>query len=374
MNASPPDPAPRAGRTILKGMDLPALEAWVEETLGEKRYRARQIFRWLYQRRAASFDEMTDLSATTRARLAEQAEVHALELESVYEASDGTRKIVTRVPRTGGTIETVYIPSDNRVTLCISSQVGCALGCEFCLTAKMGLHAHLTAGEIVDQVVWARRLFEHEQHISNIVFMGMGEPLHNYDNVVAAARLLLHDEGLNFSHRKVTISTVGLVPAIERLGQEDFTVGLAVSLNASNDEVRNQIMPVNRRWDIATLLETLRQFPMPKRRRITIEYVLLAGLNDSDDDALRLVKLLRGLPVKVNLIPWNPHEGSPFARPSRERVLAFQNVLIERHFNCLIRETRGDDKMAACGQLGGGPEGKVVGPKRRRAALEEAVG
>jgi len=351
---------------VLKGLTLPELEAWVEEHLGEPKYRGRQLYRWLYQRWATDFEEMTDISKATRAKLEELAEPLALQLEGVHEAADGTRKIVLRVPRTGGTIETVYIPSEKRVTLCISSQVGCALGCEFCLTAKMGLHANLTAGEIVDQVIWSRRLFQAEQHISNIVFMGMGEPLHNYDNVVRASRLLIDDNGLNFSHRKITISTVGLVPAIERLGTEDFTVGLAVSLNASNDEVRDRIMPVNKRWNIETLLKTLREFPLPKRRRITIEYVLLSGVNDSDDDARRLAKLLKGLPVKVNLIPWNPHEGSEFARSPRERVLGFQSVLIDRHFNCLIRETRGDDRFAACGQLGGGPDGKVP-PRRARA-------
>lgn len=347
-------------RTVLKGLTLSELEDWVAHELNEKRYRARQLYRWMYSRWANDFEAMTDISKPLRERLAETACLDALTLDSVYAAADGTKKMVFRVPRTGGTIESVYIPSKTRVTLCISSQVGCALGCEFCLTAKMGLRANLTAGEIIDQVVWARRLFEAEQHISNIVFMGMGEPLHNYDAVVRAARMITDDNGLNFSHRKVTISTVGLVPAIERLGNEDFTVGLAVSLNASNDEVRSQIMPVNRKWNIDKLLSTLHAFPMPKRRRITIEYVMLRDVNDSDAHAVELAKLLHGLPCKVNLIPWNPHAGARFERPERDRVLSFQRILINRHFNCLIRETRGDDKMAACGQLGGGADGLVA--------------
>jgi len=347
-------------KTVLKGLTLPELEDWFVDELGEKRYRGRQLFRWMYARWSESFDEMTDMSKALRDRLEAVAEVSPLALDSVHRATDRTTKMVFTVKRTGGKIEAVYIPSDGRVTLCISSQVGCALGCKFCLTAKMGLRANLTAGEIVDQVVWARRLFEEEQHVSNIVFMGMGEPLHNYENVVTASRILLDDRGLNFSHRKITVSTVGLVPAIERLGKEDFDIGLAVSLNASNDEVRSQIMPINRKYNIEKLLSTLRAFPLPKRRRITIEYVMLSGVNDTDDDARRLVRLLRGLPVKVNLIPFNPHHGSEYQRPGRKRVLAFQKILQERNYNCLIRETRGDDKMAACGQLGGGPKGEIA--------------
>ena len=334
------------------GMSLADLEQWVVDELDERPFRGRQLFGWLYSKRAESFDEMTDLTKALRARLADRAQVHALELKSIREAADGTKKLVFTVLRTGGTIESVWIPSDDRVTLCVSSQVGCALGCEFCMTAKLGLRGHLSVGEIVDQVVWARRLFEGEQRLSNIVFMGMGEPLHNFDNVVPAVRLLTDDRGLNFSHRKITISTVGLVPAIDRLGTEDIQVGLAVSLNATTDEVRSQIMPVNRRYPIASLLEALRRFPLLKRRRITIEYVMLAGVNDTDDDARRLTKLLAGLPSKINLIPFNPHKGAPFKRPDRSRVEQFQQIVQDRHFNCRVREARGDDEMAACGQLG----------------------
>ena len=336
----------------LKGMTLTELEEWVSERLGEKPYRARQLYRWMYVRWAKDFDEMTDLSKTFRQRLSTVAAVGTLALIDTQSAKDGTRKLVFRVLRTGHTVETVYIPSVTRVTLCISSQMGCALGCKFCLTATLGPQGDLTAGEIVDQVVWARRLFEADQHISNIVFMGMGEPLHNYENVVRAVRLLTDDKGLNFSHRKVTVSTAGWVPGIERLGTEDIDVGLAVSLNATTDEVRNEIMPVNRKHDISNLLGALRRFPLPKRRRVTIEYVLLHRINDSEEDAHRLVKLLRGLPCKINLIPFNPHAGTAYQRPTEARVAAFQRVLLDGHYNCLIRETRGDDKMAACGQLG----------------------
>lgn len=345
---------PETSPTVLKGMTLPQLEEWVANHLGEKPFRARQLYRWMYVRWAEDFEEMTDLSKAFRQRLSKVAAVGALALEDVQSAKDGTKKLVFRVLRTGHGVETVYIPSESRVTLCISSQIGCALGCKFCLTATLGLKGNLTVGEIVDQVVWARRLFQAEQHISNIVFMGMGEPLHNYDNVVQAVRLLTDDNGLNFSHRKVTISTAGLVPELERLGAEDFDVGLAISLNASTDVVRNQIMPINRKHDIQALLGALRSFPLPKRRRVTIEYVLLHDVNDSEADARRLVKLLRGLPCKVNLIPFNPHAGGAYDRPPKERVLTFQQILLQGHYNCLIRETRGDDKMAACGQLGAG--------------------
>jgi 23S rRNA (adenine2503-C2)-methyltransferase len=368
--APSPPPAPELPtadpRTLLKGMSVAELEAWVKAALGEPGYRARQLFRWLYGRQAEDFEAMTDLSRELRGRLAELARVDALELREVFEADDGTTKLIFHVPRTGGTLESVWIPTDDRVTLCVSSQVGCALGCEFCLTAKMGLRGHLTAGEIVDQVVWAKRLFDARQRLTNVVFMGMGEPLHNYDNVVAAARLMQDDRGLNLSQRRITVSTVGLVPAIERLGADQVPVQLAVSLNATTDEVRDRIMPVNRRYPIATLIGALRRFPLPNRARITIEYVLLEGVNDTVADAERLARLLRGLRCKINLIPWNPHEGAGFKRPGPERVARFQAVLQHHNYNCLVRETRGDEKMAACGQLGGGTSGSIAPRERRR--------
>jgi 23S rRNA (adenine2503-C2)-methyltransferase len=352
-------------RTVLKGMTVSELETWVSDTLGGKSYRGRQIYRWIYHKCSNQFEELTDMSKKVREELSQIAELDAIKIKSIHETTDGTKKLTFDIPRTGGVIESVYIPSEKRVTLCISSQVGCALGCTFCLTGKMGLHANLTAGEIVDQVVWSRRLYGDEPRISNIVFMGMGEPLHNYDHVVKAIRLLTDDSGLNFSHRKITVSTVGLVPAIQRVSQEDIEFGLAVSLNATTDEVRDKIMPINRKYNIETLIQTLHTFPLAKRRRITIEYVLLEGLNDTPEDARRLLKILKGLPSKVNLIPFNPHDGSPYRRPSERRVLDFQKILQNGHFNCSIRKTRGDDKMAACGQLGGGPDGIV--PERKKS-------
>jgi 23S rRNA (adenine2503-C2)-methyltransferase len=345
--------------TTLKGLSLSELEKWVSETTGEKPYRARQLYKWMYQKWSRDFEEMTDIAKPLREKLAETASLDALEFDEVIESTDGTRKLIFRVPRVDNKIEAVWIPSEARVTLCISSQVGCAFGCEFCLTAKMGLWGHLTAGEIVDQVVWARRLFEKERRLSNIVFMGMGEPLHNYDAVVQSIRLLIDDNGLNFSHRKITVSTVGLVPALERVGAEDITFGLAVSLNATTDDVRDQLMPINRKYPIDVLISALAKFPLPKRRRITIEYVMLAGVNDSDDDARRLARLLKPIPSKVNLIPFNPHPGSEFTRPSKDRVQTFRQILVDRHYNCMVRETRGDDTLAACGQLGGGVDGRV---------------
>lgn len=339
-------------KTILKGLSLADLETWFDEALGEKPFRGRQLFRWLYCKGARSFDEMTDLAKPLRDRLQELATVDALEVSEVAESADGTRKIVFNVPRTGGFVEAVWIPTDRRVTLCVSSQIGCAFGCAFCLTGKIGFRGNLTAGEIVDQVVWVRRLFDAERPVTNIVFMGMGEPLHNYDELVLALRLLTDDRGVNFSNRKITVSTVGLVPAIDRLAHEDVTVNLAVSLNATTNEVRDAIMPINKRFPIELLFGALRRFPLPNRRRITIEYVLLSEINDTPADARRLGKLVHGLPCKINLIPWNRHSDGAFERPSSERVDAFQNILIDHHLNCLVRETRGDDRSAACGQLG----------------------
>lgn len=253
--------------------------------------------------------------------------------------------------------ESVAIPMRHRDgsvtrTLCVSSQVGCAMGCTFCWTAKMGLHRNLTVAEIVDQVVWARRLMaEHNGHIGNIVFMGMGEPLHNYDNVVRAIKILTDEFGLDFSRRKITVSTSGLVPALERFGQE-VDVSLAVSLNGTTNEQRSSIMPVNDRWSIEELMACLRAYPLEKRERITLEYVLIRDLNDSLDDARRLVKLVRGLPSKINLIPFNPHPHTPFQTPDEDVIDRFQAYLVEHNVSCFRRRTRGQDEMAACGQLG----------------------
>jgi 23S rRNA (adenine2503-C2)-methyltransferase len=241
----------------------------------------------------------------------------------------------------------------SRATLCVSSQVGCAMNCQFCLTAKMGLIRHLSTAEIVEQLILARRHFP-DVWISNVVFMGMGEPLHNLDAVIAATHILCDDRGLGLSARRVTVSTSGLVPQIQRFFAES-PARLAISINATTDELRDRIMPVNRKYPLAVLLAALRGLPLRRRERLTLEYVLLADLNDAPDDAQRLADLVAGLPCKLNLIPFNPHPGSEFRRPTAERVAAFKAALQARHLNTSIRTTRGDERMAACGQLGTAP-------------------
>lgn len=337
--------------------------------LGERPFRARQIYRWLHLRGACSFEEMTDLSKGLRQTLEAQFRIDAPTIDEVQCSTDGTRKYRLKTPD-GRNIEAVYMPDEEsgRRTLCVSSQHGCAMGCTFCLTATMGLGRQLTPGEMAGQVHQVNRdLVENvglpgPRPLTNLVFMGMGEPLHNFDNLKVALGILLSGDGPNFSHRHVTVSTSGLVPAIERLGRET-EVKLAISLNATTDEVRNEIMPVNRKWPIDKLLEACRQFPMRQGRRITFEYVLLAGVNDTDDDARRLAKLLRGIPAKVNLIPYNENPGLGFGEPSPERVASFRNILVERHVTAPIRRNRGRDISAACGQLA------VAGQTRGRPGL-----
>ena len=338
------------GRVLLKAFTREELRDWLVQELDEKPFRADQLWSWLYIRLASSFDEMTDLSKPFRARLEERARVDALTLNSEHLAADGTRKLTWRLDQ-GGVIESVIIPTEDRVTLCISSQLGCAINCQFCLTAQMGLRGHLSTAEIVDQVVQARRLYGQERRITNIVFMGMGEPLHNADNVIPATRILTERKGLDLSARRVTLSTSGLIPEIERLGRET-NVRLAVSLNATTNEIRDWIMPINRRYPLERLMETLERFPLKKGERITFEYVMLEGVNDSLDDARRILRLTAKIPCKINLIPFNPHPGTTFRSSAPETIEAFRAFLRAKHVNVTVRETRGDDRMAACGQLG----------------------
>ena len=351
------------GKLDLRALGRAELSAFVAE-LGEKPFRAKQIFRWMHQRGVRSLDEMTDLSKSFRARLAEVAEVAATEVSTVEVSRDGTRKYALRTGR-GQIVEAVFIPdasAEGRNTLCISSQVGCAIDCQFCLTAALGLIRNLTAGEIAEQLLRVREDLKkagEDREVNNLVMMGMGEPLQNYDALVQAIDMLSAEDGGAISARRMTVSTSGLVPRIPRLGK-DTKVNLAVSLNATTDEVRDQIMPINKRWNIAQLLEACRSFPMPERRGITFEYVLLAGVNDSEDDARRLVRLLRDLPAKVNLIPFNEHPYSPFARPSERAIARFQRIVIDRGLTAFVRTPSGDDISAACGQLGV----TVDGPKR----------
>jgi 23S rRNA (adenine2503-C2)-methyltransferase len=343
-----------AARPDLRALPPAELGAFLAG-LGEKPYRARQVFRWIHQRGAASFEEMTDLPRGLRQRLAEEAQLTVLEMAAEQRSADGTVKWKWRTVD-GRFVESVYMPEPGRRTLCVSSQVGCALGCAFCLTATMGLARHLSAGEIVDQVARAnRRLLEMGEGpaprpLTNLVFMGMGEPLHNYESLKAAIDLLLAEDGPQFSHRRVTVSTAGLVPAIRRLGEET-EVKLAVSLNATTDEQRDALMPVNRRYPLTALLEACRAFPMKRGRRITFEYVLLRDVNDSVEDAGRLARLLRGIRAKVNLIPYNESPGLPFSPPPPARVEAFRDTLVSRNLTVVVRRNRGRDISAACGQL-----------------------
>jgi 23S rRNA (adenine2503-C2)-methyltransferase len=347
------------------------------ERLGERPFRARQLFRWLHHKGVASLDEMTDLPRGFRDRLAEAARLTTLEIDGVQVSRDGTRKYRLRTSD-GMLIESVYMPDETgpdtfdpedpseddlasrrvRRTLCVSTQVGCAMGCGFCLTATMGLERNLTAGEIADQVYRVnadlRALgdasMDPQRPLTNLVYMGMGEPLHNYDNVKRSLDLLLDADGANFSHRHVTVSTSGLVPNIQRLGEET-QVKLAVSLNATTDEGRAKLMPVDRKWNIASLLDACRKFPMKYGRRITFEYVLLRGVNDTDDDAHRLAGLVQGIPAKVNLIPYNENPGLGFGDPGAERVQAFRGILEKHGLAAMVRKNRGRDISAACGQL-----------------------
>ncbi len=354
------------------------LEEWeaLLASWGERPFRAKQVFRWIHTRSVADPAGMTDIAKTLREKMAALSMHMPAVIERAHRAADDTRKVLVGFPDSAasGTVETVLIPpmpdddaddelddepspatprvAARRVTQCISTQVGCAMGCVFCASGVAGLKRHLTAGEIVAQVLLGRTLLDDGEAIRNVVLMGMGEPLHNYDAVARALRLLTHRDGLDLSTRRVTVSTSGLVPEIERLGQ-DFRgeVALAISLHAPTDEIRSQLMPINRRYPLAELMPALRRYPLARRRRITVEYTLIRGVNDQTSHARALSKLLRGLAVKVNLIPLNPVEGVPYAAPVRDDVLAFQSHLRADGYSVFIRKTRGDEIDAACGQL-----------------------
>ncbi|NLC71223.1 MAG: 23S rRNA (adenine(2503)-C(2))-methyltransferase RlmN [Desulfuromonadaceae bacterium] len=319
--------------------------------LGKERFRARQLMQWIYRHGVVSFDAMTTLSKEFRRELAQIAFISTLTPQVVEESRDGTRKFLFLLGD-GESIEAVRIPMDKeRATLCVSTQVGCAMGCAFCLTGTLGLRRNLDTAEIVNQVCAVMA----EEPVGNIVFMGMGEPLANFDNVVKALNILQMEEGFDFSARKLTISTCGLVPEMKRFG-EGCSVGLAVSLNAATDEVRDRLMPVNRRYPLAQLMAACRGFPLKQRQRITFEYILIQEVNDSLEDARRLVRLLHGVKAKVNLIPFNEHPASSFRRPPEDRIEAFQKHLLDRGLVAVRRASKGEDISAACGQLKGSRE------------------
>ncbi len=336
---------------------------------GERSFRARQVMGWLWGRGAKSCDAMADVPAALRGRLAEQFIItipRAVAVRSV----DGTRKLLLTLGD-GAAIESVIIPAGERLTLCLSSQAGCAMGCQFCATARMGLHRNLTASEMAGQVLAARRELTPGERFTNFVFMGMGEPLANYPNLSRTLRIMTADWGLGISPRRITVSTVGLIAGMERLLAE-FQVNLAVSLHATTNESRSRIVPINRRFPLADLIAVCRRLPIARRNRITFEYVMLDGINDSPADARRLVTLMRPLRAKINLLFFNPFPGAAFRPSPRPRVEDFLEVLRQGNLTATLRESRGADIAAACGQLYAERAGDAVGSLTRRAGAARA--
>jgi len=357
-------PFGRPGGHVINLLDLDAAGlAALFADLGEKPFRAKQVSHWVHQRLVGEVEAMTDLSRALRERLAAIADIRGPTVVSDTTAADGTRKWLLDVGG-GNAVEMVYIPEDDRGTLCISSQAGCALDCAFCSTGKQGFNRNLTTAEIVGQLWHANRTLladgiavpwveQGRAPITNVVLMGMGEPLANYDSVLSALRVFLDDNAYGLSRRRVTLSTSGLVPALDRL-REDCPVALAVSLHAGNDPLRDRLVPINRKYPLAQLLAAcLRYLDRAPRDFVTFEYVMLDGVNDTTDQARELARLVRDVPCKFNLIPWNPFPGAAFRTSPRARILAFQKTLLDAGFVTTIRKTRGEDIDAACGQLAG---------------------
>ena len=343
--------------------------------LGEKPFRASQVMKWIHLGAVDNFQDMTNLSKALRAKLESTAEIYIPEVVYKKFSKDGTRKWVLKLDH-GNSVEAVFIPSDGRGTLCVSSQVGCALDCSFCSTGKQGFQRNLSAAEIIAQVWVANQSFgprdnRGDRPVTNIVMMGMGEPLLNFDNVIRAMRLMKDDLGYGVSKRRLTLSTSGVVPAMDQMGEE-IDVALAVSLHAPNDELRDQLVPINKKYPLKELLAACTRYLNrydSKRRRITMEYVMIDGVNDAPDHAKQLAKLLRDVPSKINLIPFNPFPGSDYRRSPAERVEWFQNFLLKQGYTTTVRSTRGDDIDAACGQL----VGKVQDRTRRNSRWREKL-
>jgi 23S rRNA (adenine2503-C2)-methyltransferase len=344
---------PPAGKTPLVGLSLSELTDLLF-ALDGRPYRAKQLYDALYRLRLTDVSRITTLPASLRAELDGHTLVTAVRIERVFTSSDGTRRFLLKL-EDGREVETVFMPEARRDTICISSQVGCPLACQFCMTGVLGLERNMTAGEIVSQVVIVLNEVYGQgvapPHGTNIVVMGMGEPLLNYDNVMKAIRLFADSEGLAIPARRVTLSTAGIVPRIYDLGKEEIRPRLAISLTAATDELRNRLFPINRKYPLAELIEACRRYPLGERERLTFEYVMLDGVNDSDQDARQLVRLLSGLRAKVNLIPHNPAPELPYASSPMPRILDFQNILKDRDLPAFIRRPRGLDVSAACGQL-----------------------
>ena len=343
----------------LKNFTEKALVDYVEG-IGQSRFRAKQIMGWLYRPGIKEFSQMTDLAKVFRSHLDENAYISSFTDPIIEKANDGCVKFGFRL-FDGHIIESVLIPEPDRNTLCISSQVGCAMGCTFCLTGTMGFIRNLSAAEIVNQVCAVRDYLLGEpketllgpDRVTNVVYMGMGEPLNNLANVLDSLSILTNDRGLDIAARKTTVSTCGIVPKLKELG-ENSTVNLAISLHAITDAVRSSLMPVNKRYNIDELLEACRTYPMQKRKRIMFEYALLKGINDSDMDARMLVRKLQDIPCKINLLAYNECAALPYKSPDKKRILAFQQILLDAHYTVFIRSSRGTDISAACGQLATG--------------------
>ncbi len=348
--------APADSRTDLKGMPLGEMEAFFARS-GKEKYRARQVSRWIYQRHAERFREMTDLALDFREELERTCRIAAPPVEKEQLSADGTEKYLFRLDD-GEMVESVLIPDDDRRTLCISSQVGCALRCGFCATGAAGFRRNMTSSEIVHQVCFATgRLEVRGATLTNVVFMGMGEPLENVAEVSRAIDILLSQFGFGLSGKRVTVSTAGVVPAMLALA-EAYPVSFAVSINAARDELRSTLMPINRKYPLKELVQAIRKVPLQSGRKVTAEYVLLAGVNDSPQDARDLARLLKEARVKVNLIPFNAHECGDFRSPGPEIVDRFRDILLTAGIQAITRERRGADIGAACGQLRGAPPGK----------------
>jgi 23S rRNA (adenine2503-C2)-methyltransferase len=325
------------------------LAAWLEAR-GIQAYRAGQILRWVHRRQADSFEVMSDLGVSLREMLRREFGIERLAVDRVETSADGSKKYLFRLSD-GKRIESVLIPERNHDTLCVSSQVGCALGCRFCLTGKGGLERNLSTGEIVAQVRDVARDLPGPEGLTNLVFMGMGEPLANFENLVDAIEILTDNgAGFSFAGRRITVSTAGVAPRIPELGQRT-PVNLAVSLNAADNETRSRLMPINRTYPIEALIDACARYPLRPYRRITFEYILLEGINDSEEDARRLARLLRPVRAKINLIPFNSHAGSLYREPPEAVISSFQEILLKAHYTAVIRRSKGRDISAACGQL-----------------------
>lgn len=376
------DPESQQQRVNLMGLSRLQMEAFFQE-LGEKTFRAQQVLKWIHHAGVSDIDQMTNLGKALREKLCSVAEIRPPEIVSQHDSSDGTRKWAIRVDG-GGLVETVLIPDGSRATLCVSSQVGCSLDCSFCSTGKQGFQRDLSAAEIIGQLWLAIRSFDAFQSgkgrvVTNVVMMGMGEPLLNFDNVVSAMDLMMDDLAYGISKRRVTLSTSGVVPALDRLAKVS-QVSLAVSLHAPNDALRDQLVPINRKYPIAMLLESCRNYidaQSDTKRVVTVEYTLIAGVNDQPVHAMELARLLKDFPCKINLIPFNTFPQSDYRRPSGNAVSRFWQVLVDAGYIVTVRTTRGDDIDAACGQL----VGEVVDRTRRseryrseRQARETQVG